>query len=375
MAISVAVSLLTTIPVLADVVKPALIEINVNRNGLVNIEIRASVEALLSGINGQYKQTQDSPFAEEYDELRVLPGAELAGRFSLFEPELLEQIWLKIGSSKLHLSLESIDIPAAGYTKVPRISVIRLTGRFTERAPNLQWYYPAKFGDSAVRVRQIDLQRERWHWSQWQWIREDRASEGFSLSEVAVSRSSLEVVGSYIALGFRHILPRGLDHLLFILGIFLLSTRIRPLFWQITMFTVAHSLTLGLSIAGIVELPARVVEPLIALSIAYIGLENLFLSKLTSRRLVLVFSFGLIHGLGFASVLGEFGMPADEFLTALISFNLGVEFAQLAVVGLGSLLVWCLFTDKSYYRKIVVIPCSLAISITGLIWFYDRLAI
>jgi hydrogenase/urease accessory protein HupE len=358
----------------ADVVKPALIEISAYKNGALNIEIRASIEALLTGINGQYKQTGDSPFAAAYDALRVLPPEELAKQFTLFESRFLNQIWLKVGSLKVALRFDAVDIPAAGYTKVPRISTINLTGLVSTKGPDLQWYYPARFGDSAVRVRQIDLRQQQWHWSQWQWIRIDTPSQRFSLTEVVAPQPLLKVIWSYIVIGFLHIVPKGLDHILFILGIFLLTTRARPLLWQITMFTFAHTLTLGLSTAGIIELPARLVEPLIALSIAYVGIENLFLVSLTSRRLILVFAFGLIHGLGFASVLKEFGMPADDFFTALISFNVGVELGQLAVVSAAFLLVGFWFAEKAWYRKVVIIPGSLVISATGVLWTLDRLA-
>ncbi len=357
----------------ADVVKPALIEISAYKNGALSIEIRASIEALLTGINGQYKQTQDSPFAEAYDALRVLPPEALAQRFALFESQFLNQIWLKIGAQKLTLSVNLVEIPEAGYTKVPRISMIKLNGLVTRKAPDLQWYYPARFGDSAVRVRQIDLQQQQWHWSQWQWIRDDAPSQHFSLTEVVAPQPMLKVIWTYIVIGFLHIVPKGQDHILFILGIFLLTTRARPLLWQITMFTFAHTLTLGLSTSGIIELPARLVEPLIALSIAYIGIENVFLARLTSRRLMLVFAFGLIHGLGFASVLREFGMPKDDFFTALISFNIGVEFGQLAVVSAAFLTVGFWFSGKSWYRKVVIIPGSLVISAIGVFWTMDRL--
>ena len=142
----------------------------------------------------------------------------------------------------------------------------------------------------------------------------------------------LEVIVSYITIGFEHIVPKGLDHILFILGLFLLSTHLKPLLWQVTMFTVAHTITLALSMNNIIELPANAVEPLIALSIAYVGVENILARSLHRSRLFLVFLFGLLHGLGFAGVLSDFGMPSDDFALALISFNIGVEFGQLAVI-------------------------------------------
>ena len=358
---------------ISDVVKPALVEINTHVNGEVNVEIRASIEALLTGINAQYKNTQDAPTAEEYDVLRAMLPEELKAQFVSFHQDMLESIFLKTEAGKVSLSVDSVSIPEPGYTKVPRISVIKLSGQILPSTRDLQWYYPARYGDNAVRVRQIDEANEKWHWSQWQWLREDQASEKFSLQEVFAKRSVVEVIGSYIAVGFEHIIPKGADHLLFILGIFLLSVRLKPLLWQVTMFTLAHTITLGLSMNGVISLPANIVEPLIALSIAYIGIENIFHKSLHKSRLVLVFVFGLLHGLGFAGVLSDFGMPDEDFAVALISFNVGVELAQLTVIAVAFTLIGFWFRHKDWYRKVIIIPFSVIISITGLLWTIQRI--
>jgi hypothetical protein len=134
------------------------------------------------------------------------------------------------------------------------------------------------------------------------------------------------------ALGYTHILPKGTDHILFVLGIFLLSTRWRPILAQVTAFTVAHTITLGLTIYGIVSLSPRIVEPLIALSIVYVAVENVVTPELRPWRVALVFAFGLLHGMAFAGVLSQLGLPRTEFLTALLCFNAGVELGQLSVI-------------------------------------------
>ena len=358
---------------LADVVKPALVEISANTNGRVDIEVRASIEALLTGINARYKNTQDAPTAEEYDELRVLLPEQLQDEFDPFKPEFLKQIFLKADGQLVPLDIVSVWIPQPGYTKVPRISVITLSGELDQGSRALQWYYPARFGDNAVRVRQVDEDNEQWHWSEWQWLRKDKPSESFSLEEIFTQRPVSEVIFSYVAIGFEHIVPGGADHILFIVGIFLLSTRLKPLLWQVTMFTVAHTLTLALSMKGIVSLPSNIVEPLIALSIAYVGIENIFAHSLHKSRLVLVFLFGLLHGLGFAGVLSEFGMPPNAFATALISFNVGVELGQLVVILFAYLVVGIWFRDRPWYHQRITVPGSLIISIIGLYWTYDRI--
>ena len=359
--------------VLADVVKPALVEVNVNSERVITVEVRASIEALLAGINARYKNTQDAPNADEYDEFRVLSAVELNQAFDSFGQQFLNEIYIKVGDDKLPLTISNVVIPPTGYTKVPRISVIHLKAEFPESADSLQWYYPEKFGDNAVRLRQVDQQNERWYWSQWQWLRNDEASTYFSLTEIVAQQSVAEVLKLYIVLGFEHILPKGLDHILFILGLFLLSTHWRPLFWQVTMFTIAHTITLGLAMNNVVELPSNVVEPLIALSIAYVGIENLTRKVLHKSRLVLVFMFGLIHGLGFASVLSDFGMPDNDFLSALISFNIGVELGQVSIIILAFILLSMWFKSRDNYRKVIVIPGSIFISVIGMYWFFERL--
>lgn len=363
--------------VFADVVKPALVEINVDTKRAVVVEVRASIEALLTGINARYKNTQDAPNADDYDDYRKMSAAELQQAFIGFHQKLLQSVYVQAidntGIEPVSLQITSVDIPPTGYTKVPRISLIRLSGRLPESAQALRWYYPAAFGDNAVRVRQVDKQDQQWHWSQWQWLRNDEVSQAFSLTEIVARQSRFEVIGSYITIGFEHIVPKGLDHILFILGLFLLSTHWRPLLWQVTMFTVAHTITLGLAMNNIVELPANIVEPLIALSIAYVGIENIFARTLHKSRLLLVFIFGLLHGLGFAGVLADFGMPQDDFVVALISFNIGVELGQLAVITMAFVVLRSWFKDQQLYHRVIVLPGSVFISITGVYLVLERL--
>jgi hydrogenase/urease accessory protein HupE len=361
-------------PVAADVVKPALIEISVYTEGKYKIEIRTSIEAILTGINSKYKNTQDSPNSEAYDDLRVLESPELLTRFKPFEKSFITAIILKFDNRPIPLSITNIVIPEPGYTKVPRTSVITLEGNIDRNVKTVSWYYPEKFGDNAVRVRQVDNINEKWFWSPWQWLRNDQASSPISLSEVFTEQSTSKTITTYVTAGFDHILPKGLDHILFILGIFLLSTKMRPLFWQVTMFTLAHSITLSLSMLNIIYLPSNIVEPLIALSIAYIGFENIFSHKLNTHRMFVVFTFGLLHGMGFASMLADFGMPDYAFATALISFNIGVELGQILIIILAFIFVGVWFRKKEWYRNYIITPGSFMIAITGLYWTYDRIA-
>lgn len=175
-----------------------------------------------------------------------------------------------------------------------------------------------------------------------------------------------------VALGFRHILPRGLDHILFVAGLFLLSVRLKPLLWQVSAFTLAHTLTLGLAMAGLVSLPSRIVEPLIALSIVAVALENLLTDRLHAWRPALVFLFGLLHGLGFAGGLREAGLPREKLLGGLLGFNAGVELGQLAVL-LAAFAAVGLFRSRAWYRARVVLPASGLIALTAAFWTVQRI--
>ena len=176
----------------------------------------------------------------------------------------------------------------------------------------------------------------------------------------------------YIPIGFDHIVPKGLDHILFILGLFLFTTRIRPLLLQVSAFTAAHTVTLAAAALNIVKVPSAIIEPAIAASIFYVAVENIFAKGKSAFRLPVIFCFGLVHGLGFASVLQEFGLPDQSFVAALLGFNLGVEFGQLAVIALAFLLVGVWFNRNRLYRSLVVIPGSAAIAIVGAVWFIQR---
>ena len=182
-----------------------------------------------------------------------------------------------------------------------------------------------------------------------------------------------EEVRTYLWFGVTHILPGGVDHLLFVLGLFLGAASLRSLITLITVFTVAHSATLIISTLGIWRLPAGVVEPLITASIAWIALENLLPQQHLLRKALLVFGFGLLHGMGFAGTLAEIGLPEAAFLASMFSFNVGVEFGQITfVAGLLLITAWCRQAD--WYRQRIVIPMSIVTGIVAVLWTGQRLS-
>ena len=270
----------------------------------------------------------------------------------------------------LFVDAAEVRASAVEYIPPPRepdnaLAIFRLRGSMPRDATRLRWLYGLVADPYPLDIRQPDGS------STVEWIEGANWSDVIDLSKSFRRPTRLEIARQYLWLGYTHILPKGLDHILFVLGIFLLSPRWKTMLLQVTAFTVAHSITLGLSIYGIVSLPSRIVEPLIALSIAYVAVENLFTRELKPWRLALVFMFGLLHGLGFAGVLRELGLPREEFLTALLTFNLGVEGGQLTVIA-AALVAVAPFIKKGWYRQRVVIPASIAIAATGLYWTLVR---
>ena len=245
--------------------------------------------------------------------------------------------------------------------------VLRMTGTIPSGAKTFTWSNSLKLGTYLLTIRtEGDENPER------AWMEGGDESRPFGLKSEIVPPTRSQVARQYLVLGYTHILPKGSDHILFVLGIFLLSTRLRPVLLQVTAFTVAHTITLALTIYGLVSLRPAIVEPMIALSIVYVAVENIATSELKPWRVALVFSFGLLHGMGFAGVLSQLGLPRSEFLTGLLCFNAGVELGQLTVILAAFLLIGLPFSKKPWYRRRVVVPLSLAIAAVGLYWAVTR---
>lgn len=240
-----------------------------------------------------------------------------------------------------------------------------LRGRLPATARTLRWYYGLVADPYPLTITLADGSTRT------EWVQGDAWSTALPLGGPFLRPTLAARLGEYLWLGFTHILPKGLDHILFVAGLFLLAARWRPVVAQVTAFTVAHSITLGLAMLGLVSLPAGVVEPLIALSIVCVGLENLRARALTPARLLLVFAFGLLHGLGFAGVLLGLQVPRADVVVGLLGFNLGVEAGQLTVIGLLAVATHGL-RRRPWYRARVVVPASLAIAVVGAYWTVAR---
>jgi hypothetical protein len=272
--------------------------------------------------------------------------------------------------------VEHLDIRFGGVRVDPRLvgissasgqpSVIRLAGAIRPGAAYGTWSTSLVYGSYPVVIRRAGTETDSV-----QWLQGPQPSDPFPVT-ARPPTSRARIIGQDFRLGYTHILPNGFDHILFVLGLFLLTTRMRSVILQASAFTLAHSITLGLTLYGVVSAPASIVEPLIALSIVYVAFENIFTSDLRPWRVALVFAFGLLHGMGFAEALARLALPRSEYLTTLVTFNLGVEAGQLTIIALAALLVRACAVPAADYRRLIVRPASAAIALTGLVWVIQR---
>ena len=349
----------------AHTIRPTVVTVSFASDTEIEVAIKANLESLIARIGDEHQDTDESPNAAEYDRLRALAPEQLREAFDEFLPELLSRIEATFADERAVLTFIDVEIPPVGDTDLARDSVIRLRGT-SDTIGGFVWRWPEEYGSNVLRLAYADGDPV-----QAVWLRAGEINDPFVPDPDALPRSRVDIIWNYLSIGFTHIVPKGMDHILFVLGIYLFSPKLKPVLWQVTAFTVAHTITLGLSSLGIVSVPASIVEPIIALSIVYVGIENIFAQTLKPWRVLLVFGFGLLHGLGFAGVLSEIGIPTGEFFTALISFNVGVEGGQLAVILLAVVLIGS-FRGRAWYRRRMTIPLSLAIALTGLFWTVER---
>ena len=179
----------------------------------------------------------------------------------------------------------------------------------------------------------------------------------------------------YLIIGFNHVIPLGFDHILFIACLYFLNSNLKSVIIQCSVFTLAHSLTLGLSCLGYIVPNSNIVESLIAISILFTSIENIIHSNLNIWRLAIVFIFGLIHGMGFANALSEIGLPTSHFFISLLLFNIGIEFGQVVIIVLIYFLIAKWFSNKVWYKERVVYPISTVIACIALYWTIQRVIV
>ncbi|CAN5799578.1 hypothetical protein BH23PLA1_BH23PLA1_41510 [soil metagenome] len=351
----------------AHEVRPMIATLTAGDGGSVEVALSINLEAAMAGIGPEHADTSDSPAAPVYDRLRQLPPEALSREFREFAPTFLERLDIGFNGGNAPLTISDVDVPPVDNTSLARISNITLTAQVPAGTRSLTWRLDRSLlGDSVIRVRAPGSDEVEYA---------THVPAGESSGPVDLhapqTQTTAQVFSDYVWIGFTHILPKGLDHILFVVGLFLLSSRLSTLAWQVSAFTFAHTITIALGTLGLVTIPGWIVEPLIALSIAWIAIENMLTVRLHRWRLAMVFGFGLLHGLGFASVLGEIGLSTSHFVTGLVAFNVGVELGQLAVLALCFLAVGWLMRWPQY-RTAVVMPASLAIAMIALFWVVER---
>lgn len=351
----------------AHEIRPIVAEVQFGADGRMTVRLNLSLEAVLAEVEPGLADTDNSRNAERYDQLRSLPPESLADRFRGEQQRFVDDFNLTFDGQPVSLALTGVAAAPLGDVRVSRNSDVTLSGTIPPGAEQFVWDYPGSYGAVAVKLRRDGDQDFTSAW-----LQPGEASVPFPMQGLVPERSTIETLVDYVELGYIHIVPRGLDHILFVLGLFLLSKRMRPLLIQVTCFTVAHSITLALSLYDVVALPASIVEPLIALSIAYVAIENLLMRGLSPWRPIVVFGFGLLHGLGFAGVLTELGLPQGQFITALVGFNVGVEVGQLSVILVAWLALAFWRMSEQTYRRAVIMPGSVCIAAVGLYWTFER---
>lgn len=296
---------------------------------------------------------------------RGLDSAALHASLVRYAPTLRDAASIHFGAIASNARVDVLPIATPRNPSTPLHVVIRYSGEVPQRAGAFAWSWDLVYSTYAMTIHTPRGEQQ-------QWIEGRDRSAPFPIEASLAAPTTLDVLRQYLLLGFTHIVPLGLDHILFVIGMFLLTPRIKPVLTQVTSFTIAHTITLALTMYGVLAISPRIVEPMIALSIAYVAIENLTTTQLRPWRVAIVFAFGLLHGMGFAGVLQELGLPRAQAAYALISFNIGVELGQLAVIVAIYTVVVSWTKQRAWFRPRVVVPASLAIAAMGVIWTVQR---
>ena len=337
----------------------AFVIIRVPGDGRIDVEITAHAESLALTLAGMAKESVPAHGAA------ASSSASPRNRVSALAPELLRLIELESDGSLVALKW----LGAADTRDRQGLVTVHLEGTLPARAETIRWR--ARFMLAAYPIAVIGGTSSAAP-DNYDWLAGDERSRVYRLDALAADESAWQSAVRLVPTGFTHIVPGGLDHVLFMLGLFLMASTRRALLLQVSTFTAAHSLTLALGAFGAVHVPPQIVEPLIAASIAFIALENLFVTSVTRWRLLVVFVFGLLHGLGFAGAMADLGLSGEHLAASLVGFNVGVELGQLAVIASAALIVRALRLSIDAERQFVLRPVSAAIALTGLFWAIER---
>lgn len=351
-------------------IKPSIADFSINESSLT-FEIRLNAELILSGIDASdIQNTDNSNLSYKYDDLRKLPDNDLKENIMSNWDNISQNIYIKLDGDVQKLNLLSIEIINQRNYEVTRDTIINFHIPLDKKNTSFSFSMSKKFGSIILREQNLNKNVDQLYTN---YLNSGDASDLINLNHT-VALTKINSFIKYLFLGIEHIIPKGLDHMLFIIGLFLFSNLIRPLLLQVSMFTIAHTITLVIASLSLINVNASIVEPLIALSIVYIGVENIFKKYSNTKiRYYVIFLFGLLHGLGFALVLKDVGLDYSNLLINLVSFNIGVEIAQIFILFLLYLTIGLFFSKKKYYKLIFQIPLSLFISLIAIYWFVERI--
>ena len=361
---------LFSIGAISHEIRPSIADYKIEEN-ILYFDIRLNAELILSGIDASnITDTNSSPLSATYDDLRSLTRENL--KILLIESwdDIQSKINLNINEVSTKFELVDINIEANRDFEISRDSILYLKYELDEDDEFLTFKWSEKYGP--IIIREInELKKEDDLYTEY-------LQAGLQTDKIFIksenTQSIFKSIINYFILGIQHIIPKGLDHILFIVGLFFFSVTLRPLLIQVTMFTIAHSITLIFVSVSYINVNPLIVEPIIALSIAYVGIENIFKQYVKEYlRYIIIFFFGLLHGLGFALVLSDIGYQSSKLILNLISFNLGIEAAQIFIILFLYILLGIKFSNKKYYRYIFQVPVSLFIALIGIYWFFERI--
>ena len=369
--------LITSQPVLAHETQPAIA--NISLDGQFEAEVRLNAEAILAGVDlAQYTDTNDAPEVDAYDALRALSAEDITAQLEAAWPTIAPKLTIDGAGAPV---LAGVVVEPQDNVELARDTLVTVTAPLADGDGDVVFGWASELGPLVVRLGVDGSDYAAFL---------DPGELSEPLPRAGIDETAGETFVRYIIEGFEHIIPKGVDHILFVLGLFFFALAWGPLLWQVTAFTLAHTVTLALATLGVVTIPDEwmwLVEAIIALSITYVAIENIFRPKLGWWRTAVVFAFGLLHGLGFASVLGDLGLAQGQFVLSLIAFNIGVEIGQLTVIAFAFVIlmigVWAarqaklddveaMAADEEVMFRAVSIIGSLLIALVGAYWFVER---
>ena len=287
----------------------------------LSITIDLNAELFLAGLDASLvSDTDNAPQGKDYDALSALAADQLAQKFTNQWPDFEKALDGLADDRPLSFQLDAIEVEDNPAVTLPRSSKIQISAPLEPSDSNVRFGWNAALGPLVIRQQSQTEKLENLYTA---YLEPGAISAPIKRQGVTVQPVLMTML-DYAKIGFVHIVPKGLDHILFVLGLFFYAARWRPLLGQVTLFTLAHTTTLMLASTGHIIVSPNLVEPLIAASIIYVAFENLRSERLHAGRLLVIFAFGLLHGLGFASVLGNIGLADGQFMVSLISFNIGV---------------------------------------------------